>query len=82
MALTILSPVQEDESHPTNTYDASSSDDETGGMSVDSDEIDDRPRKRLRLGKHSVSKRSIVVPGEPITDQTQWMRYDDLHTAN
>ena len=82
MALTILSPVHEDDSHPTNTYDASSSDDESGGMSVDSDEIDDRPRKRLRLGKHSVSKRSIVVPGEPITDQTQWMRYDDLHTAN
>lgn len=76
MALMILPPVQEDDPKP-DIHNGISSDDESGGMSVDSDEddnIDDRPRKRLRLGKQSVSKRSVVVPGEPITDETQWMR--------
>lgn len=43
-------------------------------MSLDSDDIDSRPTKRMKIGKQSVSRREIVVPGEPITDETQWMR--------
>lgn len=75
MAITILAPVLEDDDQPSHYADAMSSDDDSsGGMSVDSDDVDSRPRKRLRLGKQSISKRSIVVPGEPITDETQWMR--------
>lgn len=46
-------------------------------MSLDSDpsDIDSRPTKRMKTGsKPSISRREIVVPGEPITDETQWMR--------
>jgi len=45
-------------------------------MSLDSDDSDSRPTKRMKLGdiKTSISRREIVVPGEPITDETQWMR--------
>src|SRR5689334_8843177 len=47
-----------------------------GGMSLDSDSSDIHPTKRIKLGnnKPSISRREVVVPGEPITDETQWMR--------
>jgi len=80
MALTILPPASDEDAftkvQSSNAY-ASEDDVSDGGMSLDSD-IDERPSKRprLRLGKTStaVSKHGIVVPGEPITDDTIWMR--------
>ncbi|KAJ9655647.1 Exosome complex component rrp4 [Neophaeococcomyces mojaviensis] len=78
MALTILPPVPEGNNYtPAQASYGSEDDASDGGMSVDSDS-DERPSKRprLKLGKTSiaVSKHSIVVPGEPITDDTIWMR--------
>ena len=51
-------------------------------MSVDPDDPDDtRPPKRAKLSsnnnnnnKPSISRREIVVPGDPITSEPQWMR--------
>lgn len=47
------------------------SDDDADSPS-DSDNGDDRPSKRRRLS--ATSSRQIVLPGEVITDETQWMR--------
>lgn len=81
MPLTILPPIPDNEDYiPAQRLERSSSEDEDGGMSLDSDSdydsMNQRPAKRQRTGKGkiSISKRSIVVPGEPITDETQWMR--------
>ncbi|KAK5105350.1 Exosome complex component rrp4 [Lithohypha guttulata] len=75
MVLIILPPLAESDTIPQNIYNGSSSDDsDSGGMDIDSDNLENRPRKRVRLGKHSRTKGSIVVPGEPVTDETQWMR--------
>ncbi|KAK5958046.1 Exosome complex component rrp4 [Knufia fluminis] len=84
MALTILPPLPDTDYAPTHSRpkhhhgssDTSASDSE-GGMSLDSDDLNPRPTKRARLNnkpKPSIASHSIVVPGEPITDETQWMR--------
>lgn len=79
MALTILPPIPDNDNviSARNIQNGSDEDDE-GGMSIDSDSdsLNGRPAKRQRTGKGkiSISRRSIVVPGEPITDETQWMR--------
>lgn len=79
MGLIILPPIPDnDDLVSAQHLERASSDDDDGGMSLDSDSdaLDQRPPKRQRTGKGniSISKRSIVVPGEPITDETQWMR--------
>lgn len=81
MGLTILPPILDNEDLiPAQRFERASSEDEEGGMSIDSDSdydsMNQRPAKRQRTakGKISISRRSIVVPGEPITDETQWMR--------
>lgn len=81
MGLIILPPIPDnDDLLPARHHERSSSDDDEGGMSLDSDSdhdaLDQRPAKRQRTGKGKISipKRSVVVPGEPITDETQWMR--------
>jgi exosome complex component RRP4 len=61
MAITILAPAPA----TTNYYEASSSDEEDGGVDLEGD-IDMRPSKRART--------SIVTPGETVTSDPQWMR--------
>lgn len=78
MGLSILAPALEADDVPSLQSDNSDSD---GGMSIDADDIDDRPKKRVRLGDHYSSK-TIVVPGEAITDETQWMRGHGTMTSN
>ncbi|KAK4934172.1 Exosome complex component RRP4, partial [Elasticomyces elasticus] len=79
MGLTILPPVLDsDDDSPsykntqpyTNGRDASPSSSSDGGMAID----DDRPRKKPRI-----ENRDIVVPGESITQETQWMRGHGTH---
>lgn len=76
MALTILPPIP-DTDLPSHAYSAPPSPLSHSDNDIsmdDSDDLDDRPTKRLKLGKRSISRRSVVVPGEAITDETQWMR--------
>jgi hypothetical protein len=67
MALSILPPVAEGPEHAISSrYDAEFDSDE----SMEDD--NDRPSKRVRLSRSSTNQ--IAVPGEKITDDTQWMR--------
>lgn len=76
MAITILPAVPDVEA------DAFASDSESGGVGLDEDTMDyevedggksagQAPGKQLRL-----TPSSIMTPGEVVTDDPQWMRYD------
>lgn len=72
MAITILPPVVEDASFAQIDSDHDS-------MSVDSDggvelEDDSRPSKRPRTAGRTDIGAGIVIPGEVVTDDPQWMR--------
>lgn len=67
MAITILAPVPA--STPYKAQDDSDDSDE-GGVDLEGD-IDMRPAKRAR--------KTIVTPGEIITEDPQWMRYVCAH---
>lgn len=67
MGFSILQPLPDEDAVP---YRPPSPSDES--MSDISD-VDDRPAKRPKL-INSSSRRNIVVPGESITEETQWMR--------
>lgn len=66
MAITILAPTS-----ATAAYHGDTSDSEDGGVGLEGDmDVDShRPTKRAKL-----SSRSIVTPGETVTDDPQWMR--------
>ena len=67
MALSILPPVLEEPiQYQKQSYEAEYESDES------MDDNDDRPSKRIRLSH--LSSHEIAVPGEKITDDTQWMR--------
>ena len=72
MAITILAPA------PAVPYQraASSSDDDSddGGVDLEGD-LDMRPSKRARRS----GGKEIVTPGEVVTDDPQWMRYEKIH---
>ena len=71
MAITILPPAS---AYGTYYEDSDNlSDDEDGGVNLEGS-LDTRPKKRAR---HHGSY-SIVTPGETVTDDPQWMRYDPL----
>lgn len=65
MGLAVLPPDPEDDNGLVEISD----DDEDSDVSVHNE--DERPFKRRRL---SASSRQIALPGEIITDDTQWMR--------
>lgn len=72
MAITILPPVVEDAGF-------SLSDSDHDSMSVDSDggvelEGDSRPNKRPRTAGETKAGAGIMIPGEVVTDDPQWMR--------
>ena len=66
MGLIVLPPESEDDHLPVEIQDAE--DDSDASMGEDED---GPPSKRRRL---SSSFRQISLPGETITDDTQWMR--------
>lgn len=68
MAFSILPPVADDIEAASQHADSL---DEDSDVSMGDEE--DRPAKRFKIS----ASRSIVVPGEIITDETQWMRYVD-----
>ncbi|KAJ5110782.1 Exosome complex component rrp4 [Penicillium argentinense] len=74
MAITILPPVVEDLGLRRTDYDESMSDDdsdvEMGGVDISGAS---RPSKRPRLGDKKIGE-GIVIPGEVITADTQYMR--------
>ena len=72
MGLTILPPSPEpSETHPQ--YDDASSDESMpSAPNSEPDEIDSRPKKRVRLSRQKGTQ--IAIPGEVITGETQWMR--------
>lgn len=65
MGLAVLPPDPEEENVPVEAYE----DDEDIDTSMQDE--DDRPFKKRRLGG---SSHQIALPGEMITDDTQWMR--------
>ena len=70
MAITILPPPPP----PQDYDDSNSSEDESddGGVALDNDgDMDMRPKKRARHG----NSKSVVTPGEVVTDDPQWMRF-------
>lgn len=64
MGITILPPVVEDIRRP-------SSDELDSDGDVDMDHL---PTKRPRLARGSRSATGLVVPGESVTSDPQWMR--------
>lgn len=69
MGLAVLPPDSEDEvTVRKHTHDVDSVSDNDVSM----DDEPGRPSKRARLS--SSTSRSIVLPGEVITDETEWMR--------
>lgn len=71
MGLAVLPPDFEDEVvQPT---DVRRYDDHPEDSDTSMDEADGRPSKRVRLTE--LTSGQIVLPGEAITDDTQWMRY-------
>ncbi|KAI1625553.1 RNA-binding protein Rrp4 and like protein [Exophiala viscosa] len=66
MGLAVLPPDPEEDVPQGSTYDDSPSDSDT------SMHEDGRPSKRMRFSPSS--SRQIVLPGETVTDETQWMR--------
>lgn len=69
MGLSILPPLPDEVDFVpvlNNGYDS-----ESDASMNDDDDEDNRPSKRLKLS----GPNSVVVPGEIITDETQWMRY-------
>lgn len=73
MGLTILPPTIEESENLNNEFDDASTSESDESML---EEDDYRPSKRLRLS----SAKHLTVPGEIITDETQWMRYESFHT--
>jgi len=71
MGLVILPPNLDDERIELEPNDNDGDYDSDASMSDDMD-VGGRPAKRVRLS--AASSRYIVVPGEMITDETQWMR--------
>ncbi|KAK4940197.1 Exosome complex component rrp4 [Elasticomyces elasticus] len=66
MGLAVLPPDTEEDVARAFSYDDSPSDSDT------SMHEDGRPSKRMRLSPSS--SRQIILPGEAVTDETQWMR--------
>ncbi|KIV82129.1 hypothetical protein PV11_04258 [Exophiala sideris] len=66
MGLAVLPPDTEEDVAQAFSYDDSPSDSDT------SMHEDGRPSKRMRLSPSS--SRQIILPGETVTDETQWMR--------
>jgi hypothetical protein len=66
MGLAVLPPDSEDENVPVQISD----DEEDSDASMQDDDAG-RPSKRRRLAS---SSRQTALPGEVITDDTQWMR--------
>lgn len=70
MAITILPPPPPPQDYDDSDSSADESDD--GGVALDNDgDLDMRPKKRARTGE----SKSVVTPGEVVTDDPQWMRY-------
>jgi hypothetical protein len=67
MGLAVLPPEPEIENIPVETHDDVEEDNDASMV----DDEDGRPSKRRRL---TSSSRQIALPGEIITDDTQWMR--------
>jgi hypothetical protein len=75
MAITILAPAP---AVPYQLQDESDNEDsEDGGIDLEGDS-DMRPAKRAR---HSSAK-DLVTPGETVTDDPQWMRYEMLQSSS
>jgi len=78
MPITILPPAPP----PSNAYDNKYKKDEDSDSDLDLDgDIDmegvNRGSKRLRI-----SRKHIVTPGELVTDDVQWMRYNQCCSKN
>lgn len=70
MGFAILPPSAEEEQETIHGVSDDSSD---NGSRMAEDEISVRPTKRIRISEgHSTNQ--IVLPGELITSETQWMR--------
>ncbi len=69
MGLAVLPPDVEEENVQTILQDDSENEADSDTSMNDGE---DRPLKRRRL--YSSSSRQIALPGEVITDDTQWMR--------
>ncbi|KIX00986.1 uncharacterized protein Z518_10052 [Rhinocladiella mackenziei CBS 650.93] len=69
MGLAVLPPDPEGEHGPIESYDTV---DDEADSDTSIDDADDRPSKRRRLALEG--SRQIFLPGEIITDDTQWMR--------
>lgn len=69
MAITILPPPPPPQDYDDSDSESDESDD--GGVALDNDgDLDMRPKKRARTGE----SKSVVTPGEVVTDDPQWMR--------
>ena len=70
MAITILPPPPPPQDYDDSDNSEEESDD--GGVALDNDgDLDMRLKKRARHG----DSRSVVTPGEVVTDDPQWMRF-------
>ncbi len=68
MGLAVLPPDPEEENASVEAFEAYEHDDDSDTSMQDDD---GRPLKKRRLG---ASSHQIALPGETITDDTQWMR--------
>jgi exosome complex component RRP4 len=66
MAITILAPAPA--AIPYQAEGSSDDSDDEGGVDIHGGDVGMRPAKRARHSK------SIVTPGETVTDDPQWMR--------
>jgi len=67
MAITIVAPTPAVTNYQAEQHSDDDSDD--GGVDLEGD-LDMRPKKRAKHGQ------DVVTPGETITDDPQWMRYN------
>lgn len=72
MGLTILPPSPEPSDSLPHYTNASSDESMPSASDSESNDVDLRPTKRPRLSRQKGTQ--IAIPGEVITDETQWMR--------
>jgi exosome complex component RRP4 len=72
MAITILAPTPAVINYQAEQHSDDDSDD--GGVDLEGD-LDMRPKKRAKHGQ------DVVTPGETVTDDPQWMRYNFSHSS-
>lgn len=72
MPITILAPAPP----PSNAFDNRSNNDEDSDSDLDLEGDVDMEGANIGAKRLRVSKKHIVTPGELVTDDAQWMRYN------